>query len=175
MEIATFAGGCFWCQDAVFRMLSGVSSVESGYSGGETPTPTYEEVLGGTTGHLEAIQIKYDSTQVSYNELLEVFWISHDPAQEGGQGPDIGPQYEAAIFYHDEKQKKLAQKSKEELQENVYDKPIATKILPYKNFYTAEGYHQDYYNKNKSAPYCQAVINPKIEKVKKLFSDKLKN
>lgn len=172
---ATFAGGCFWCQDAVFRMLKGVHSVHSGYSGGDTEDPTYKQVSTGTTGHFEAIQIEYDPKEISYKDLLEVFWISHDPTQEGGQGSDIGPQYEAAILYHNQYQQELAENSKKALEDNkVYNKPIATKILPYKNFYAAEGYHQDYYNKNQKAPYCQLVINPKVEKVKKLFKGKLK-
>lgn len=175
LEKATFAGGCFWCQDAVFRMLKGVKSVTSGYSGGDIENPTYEQVSTGTTGYLEAIQIEYDSAEVSYSDLLEIFWTSHNPTQAGGQGNDMGPQYEAAILYHDDKQKELAEDSKKALEtEKVYDKAIATKILEYKNFYPAEGYHQDYYNKNTSAPYCQIVINPKVEKVKKLFADKLK-
>jgi len=175
MKKATFAGGCFWCQDAVFRMLKGVSAVVSGYSGGETENPTYEEVLTGTTGHREAVQIEYDSKEVAYTDLLEIFWVSHDPTQVDGQGNDIGPQYEAVVFYHDEEQKRLAEESKLKLQDSgIYDKPIATKILPFKNFYPAENHHQDYYSNNKKAAYCQIVINPKIEKVKELFHDRLK-
>lgn len=176
MKKATFAGGCFWCQDAVFRMLDGVISATSGYSGGDVENPTYEQVSTGTTGHLEAVQIEYDPDKISYNDLLRIFWTSHDPTQIGGQGNDIGPQYEAAVFYHNEDQKELAEKSKKTLEkESIYNKPIATKILPYKNFYPAEDYHQEYYKKNQDAPYCQVVINPKIEKVKNLFSEKLKN
>ncbi|MEX0877710.1 MAG: peptide-methionine (S)-S-oxide reductase MsrA [Candidatus Spechtbacterales bacterium] len=173
---ATFAGGCFWCQDAVFRMLKGVESVTSGYSGGDIENPTYEQVTRGDTGHLEAIQIEYNPDEVSYNDLLEIFWTSHNPTQAGGQGSDMGPQYEAVILYHNDEQKDLAESSKKNLEdESVYDKPIVTKVLPFKNFYPAEGYHQDYYNKNTSAPYCSIVINPKIEKIKELFSEKLKN
>ena len=176
MEKATFAGGCFWCQDAVFGMLEGVTSVTSGYSGGDIENPTYEQVSSGTSGHLEAIQIEFNPDEITYNDLLEVFWISHDPTQQGGQGGDIGPQYEAAVLYHNDKQKKLAESSKKALgEEKIYNKPIATKIVPFENFYSAEDYHQDYYNKNTEANYCQIVINPKIEKVRKLFSDKLKH
>lgn len=176
MKKATFAGGCFWCQDAVFRMLDGVNSVVSGYSGGGVENPTYEQVSTGTTGHFEAIQIEYDPDKISYEDLLEIFWVSHDPTQVGGQGSDIGPQYEAAVFYHDEEQKELAEKSKKFLDsEGIYKKSITTKIVPYKNFYPAEDYHQEYYKKNQDAPYCQVVINPKLEKVNKLFSDKIKN
>lgn len=174
-EKATFAGGCFWCSEAVFKMLKGVKSVTSGYSGGDIKNPTYEQVSSGTTGHLEAIQIEYNPKIISYNELLEVFWTSHDPTQAGGQGHDIGPQYEAAILYHNDEQKMLAEKSKKILDvEGLYEKPIVTKILPYHNFYPAEEYHQDYYNKNTDAPYCNIVISPKIEKVKRLFSERLK-
>ncbi|MEX2144852.1 MAG: peptide-methionine (S)-S-oxide reductase MsrA [Candidatus Spechtbacterales bacterium] len=175
MEKATFGGGCFWCQDAVFRMLKGVESVMSGYSGGNVENPTYEQVSGGGTGHVEAIQIEYDPEQVSYNDLLEVFWTSHDPTQENGQGSDVGSQYRAVIFYQNEKQKELAENSKKALEEEkIYNKPIATKILPFSNFYPAEDYHQDYYQKNPEAPYCQAVINPKVKKIKRLFHEKLK-
>lgn len=174
-EKATFAGGCFWCADAVFRMIKGVDSVVSGYTGGEKENPNYEQVSSGNTGHVEAIQIEYDPSVVSYEDLLEVFWTSHNPTQIGGQGADMGSQYEAAIFYHNDDQKKLAEKSKKALEdEKVYDKPIATKILPFKNFFTAEDYHQNYYTIHKDAPYCQIVIDPKVEKVKKLFHDKLK-
>ncbi|MDX1608455.1 MAG: peptide-methionine (S)-S-oxide reductase MsrA [Candidatus Spechtbacterales bacterium] len=175
LQKATFAGGCFWCSEAVFRMLKGVESVTSGYAGGNIEDPTYEQVSAGNTGHKEAIQIEYDPDKISYNDLLEVFWTSHNPIQKGGQGNDIGPQYEAAIFYHTDRQKELAKHSKEVLQKKAYDEPIATGILPYKNFYPAEDYHQKYYKKNPNAGYCQIVINPKVEKVKKLFADKLKD
>ena len=176
LEKATFAGGCFWCQEAGFRMLNGVKSVRAGYSGGDVKNPRYNEVSSGKTGHMEAVQIEYDPKKISYNDLLEVFWASHNPTQRGGQGPDIGSQYTAAIFYHTEEQKELAINSKKALErENVYEGPIATKILPYKNFYPAEDEHQNYYNKNPEAQYCQVVINPKIDKIKKLFREKLKN
>ncbi|MEX0672542.1 MAG: peptide-methionine (S)-S-oxide reductase MsrA [Candidatus Paceibacterota bacterium] len=175
MEKATFAGGCFWCQDAVFRMLKGVHLVRSGYSGGDTKDPSYETVSEGVTWHREAVQIEYDPDEISFEDLLEVFWTSHDPTQVGGQGSDIGPQYEAAIFYHTEEQRSAAEQSKQALEgSTVYDAPIATEILPYKNFYPAEEYHQGYYQNNSDAPYCQLVINPKVEKVRELFSKKLK-
>lgn len=172
LEKATFAGGCFWCQDAVFRILKGVKSVSAGYSGGEISKPTYEQVSSGRTGHREAIQIEYDPKEVSYEDLLEVFWTSHNPTQKGGQGPDVGPQYEAAILYHDDKQKELALASKRALEKEIGE-PVATEILPFRNFYPAEDYHQDYYNKNPEAPYCRVIINPKIEKVRKVFKDKI--
>ncbi|MBI2013288.1 MAG: peptide-methionine (S)-S-oxide reductase MsrA [Candidatus Colwellbacteria bacterium] len=172
---ATFAGGCFWCSDAVFRMLKGVKSVVAGYSGGEAESPTYEEVSGGVTGHHEAIQIEYDPDKVSYKELLDIFWASHNPTQSGGQGNDIGSQYEAAILYHNEEQKRLAENSKKALGESgKYKEKIVTEILPYKNFYKAEDYHQNYYSKNPSAPYCKVVIDPKVAKIKAEFGDKLK-
>ena len=173
-EKATFAGGCFWCQDAVFRMLKGVKSVVAGYSGGDLEQPTYSQVSSGRTGHMEAVQIEYDPSQVSYNDLLSVFWASHNPTQQGGQGADLGSQYEAAILYHTDEQKKLAEKSKKVLQDQkIYDRPIVTKILPFKNFWPAEDYHQNYYIKNPNVSYCKIVINPKVEKVKKMFGEKL--
>ena len=176
LEKATFAGGCFWCADAVFRQLRGVKSVVSGYAGGSVEAPSYEQVSTGRTGHMEAIQIEYDPKEVSYNDLLEVFWASHNPTQRGGQGADMGSQYEAAIFYHTEEQKELAENSKKEIeQQKVYQEPIVTKILPFANFYPAEEYHQNYYNKNPEARYCQVVINPKVDKIKKLFAEKLKD
>ncbi|TSC74877.1 MAG: peptide-methionine (S)-S-oxide reductase [Parcubacteria group bacterium Gr01-1014_30] len=166
----------------------------SGYSGGDKENPTYEQVSTGRTGHMEAVQIEYDPSQVNYKDLLEVFWTSHNPIQKGGQGADTGSQYEAAILYHNDEQKVLAEESKASLRvgearreknakrsankaledQKIYDKPIATKIMPFKNFYPAEDYHQDYYGKNPEARYCQIVINPKVEKIRKLFHDKLK-
>jgi len=172
LEKATFAGGCFWCQDAVFRMLKGVKSVRTGYSGRDIEGPTYGQVSSGKTGHMEAVQIEYDPKEISYKDLLEVFWASHNPTQKGGQGVDIGSQYEAAILYHTEEQKELALAGKKALEDaKVYDVPIATTILPYKNFYPVEEYHQNYYSKNPEAQYCKIVINPKVDKVKKLFKN----
>lgn len=172
LEKATFAGGCFWCTEAVFNRIQGVKTVTSGYTGGDMDKPSYEDVSSGSTGHVEAVQIEFDPAKVSYEELLEVFWSTHDPSQAGGQGADVGPQYQAVIFYHDNKQKKLAEESKEKMEKSG---PVATLILPYKNFYPAEEYHQKYFEKNPHEPYCQIVIRPKIEKVEKLYGEKLKD
>ena len=174
LERATFAGGCFWCADAVFRMLKGVKSVTAGYAGGEKDNPTYEEVSSGKTGHVEAVQIEFDPTEISYPELLEVFWHTHDPTEANRQGPDSGPQYQAAIFYHNNWQRKLAEESKTRISGEL-NQPIMTQILPFKNFFPAEEHHQDYFAKNPHAPYCQIVVKPKVEKVGKLFHEKLNN
>lgn len=171
-EIATFAGGCFWCTEAVFKMIKGVEKVTAGYAGGERENPTYEDVSAGKTGHVEAVQLEFDPTQISYPELLEIFWHTHDPSQRESQGPDVGPQYQAAIFYHDEAQKKAAEKSRKKM---VEAGPVETLILPYKNFYPAEEHHQDYFAKNPHAPYCRIVIQPKVKKVAEKFHDQLKN
>jgi len=173
-ETVTFAGGCFWCADAVFRMLKGVKSVTTGYAGGEKENPSYEEVSSGQTGHVEAVQIEYDRKEVSYEELLEVFWHTHNPTEANRQGPDAGPQYQAAIFYHDEEQRTLAEESKNKIAGEL-NQPIMTQILPFKNFFPAEEHHQDYFAKNPHAPYCQIVIKPKVEKVEKLFHEKIRN
>lgn len=165
LEKATFAAGCFWCVEAVFQRLKGVKSVIPGYTGGTSPNPTYEEVCSGTTGHAEAAQITFDSKQISYEKLLDVFWKAHDPTQLNRQGPDTGEQYRSAIFYHDEKQKKIAEKSRAEEKKN-FDKPIITEIRPLKKFYEAEEYHQNFYNRNKFNPYCMLVIRPKLKKLK---------
>lgn len=159
LEKATLAAGCFWCAEAIFKRLKGVKKVVSGYAGGET-------------GRVEAIRIEFDPTEVSYRELLDVFWSSHDPTQTGGQGADIGPQYQAVIFYHSEEQNKLAQQSKKRLEESG---PVATQIFPYKNFFKAEEHHQNYFEKNPHAPYCQVVIKPKLEKIEKLYYEKFKD
>lgn len=175
LEKATFALGCFWCGEAIFEELDGVTSVVSGYAGGEMENPTYEKVLGGKTGHAEAIQIIFDLEKISYSDLLEVFWATHDPTQLNRQGPDVGHQYRSVIFYHNEEQKKLAEDSKRRLEESSeFKKPIVTEILPLEKFYPAEDYHQDFYSHNPDAPYCQIVINPKLEKFRKKFKEKLK-
>lgn len=172
LKKATFAGGCFWCTDAVFRMLKGVKSVTSGYAGGEKENPSYEEVSSGQTGHVEAVQIEFDPNEISYPELLEVFWQTHNPTEVNRQGPDVGSQYQAAIFYHDEDQKQLAEESQQKLA-GEFKQPIATQILPFRNFFKAEEHHQNYFEKNPHAPYCQIVIKPKVEKMEKLFGEKL--
>ena len=164
LEKATFGAGCFWCVEAVFERQEGVVSVVSGYAGGKRPNPTYEQVCSGATGHAEVAQITFDPSKISYERLLEVFWQAHDPTTLNRQGNDIGDQYRSVIFYHDETQKALAEKSKKAAQKNFSD-PIVTEISPLTQFYPAENYHQDYYRNNASAPYCRFVIKPKLEKL----------
>jgi peptide-methionine (S)-S-oxide reductase len=174
-ETATFGGGCFWCTEAIFKSLKGVETVESGYSGGKVKNPTYREVCKGETGHAEVIQITFDPAVISFQELLEVFWKTHDPTTLNRQGADVGTQYRSVVFYHSPEQKETAEKYKAELnKENVFDKPVVTEITPFDQFYKAENYHQDYYNLNGTEPYCKFVIQPKIEKFEKIFKDKMK-
>ena len=175
MEVATFAGGCFWCTEAVFLELNGVKSVTSGYIGGKTINPTYKEICNGDTGHAEAIQITFDSSKISFGELLEIFFATHDPTTLNRQGNDSGTQYRSEIFYHNETQKKISEDYIALLmKENTFGKPIVTVISEATKFYEAENYHQNYYNQNKSQGYCSYVITPKVDKVRKLFKDKLK-
>jgi peptide-methionine (S)-S-oxide reductase len=175
-ETAVFGGGCFWCTEAVFKMLRGVNSVASGYSGGKTENPTYEEVSSGNTGHVECTKIEFDSSKISYKDLLTVFFASHDPTTVNRQGDDVGTQYRSAIFYSNEEQKKIAETFISELNNsNKEGKTIVTEILPLEKFYVAENYHQDYYARNSEAPYCEVVINPKLEKIQKSFAELLKN
>ena len=175
LETATFANGCFWCTEAVFQKLKGVEKVTSGYTGGHVKNPTYEQVCNKNTGHAEALQIEYDPKQISFDELLEVFWKTHDPTTLNRQGNDVGPQYRSAIFYHNEEQKEKAEKYKKALDETaVFDAPIVTTIEPFTVFYPAENYHNNYYNTHPSQPYCYYVIKPKMDKLKKVFADKLK-
>ena len=174
-DTATFAAGCFWCVEAVFQNLDGVLSVMSGYLGGQVKNPSYREVCNGTTGHAEACNIVYDPAKISYEELLEVFWKTHNPTTMNRQGNDEGTQYRSAIFYHNETQKQLAEKYKKELDASgAFDATIVTEISPYTNFYKAEDYHQNYFNQNGDQPYCRFVIQPKVDKFKKVFKDKLK-
>jgi peptide-methionine (S)-S-oxide reductase len=174
MAKATFGGGCFWCTEAVFQRLKGVQSVVSGYTGGTVKNPTYYQVCSGTTGHAEAIQITYDPRTTSYEELLEVFWKTHDPTTLNQQGNDYGTQYRSAIFYHDDEQQALAEHYKQKLDASgLFPAPIVTEIVPFTEFYPAETYHQNYYNENAGQPYCRAVIGPKLDKLRELFSDKL--
>ncbi len=174
-EIVTLAGGCFWCLEAVFQILKGVEKVVSGYTGGTVVNPTYEQVCSGKTGHVEAIQITFDSNIISYEKLLEVFWKLHDPTSINKQGYDVGTEYRSAIFYHDETQKKIIEVSKSNLEKSgYYQNKIVTEIVPLSNFYPAESYNQDYYNKNTYQPYCQIIIDPKIQKLYKEFKDELK-
>ena len=173
MESVTLAGGCFWCTEAIFKMLRGVAKVTPGYSGGDTPNPSYEQVCDETTGHAEAIQVEFDPKVITYPELLYVFFRLHDPTTLNKQGNDAGHSYRSAIFYQDKTQKDEAEKARDEAQVKYKDK-IVTEIVPFKNFYEAENYHKDYYTKNQDAPYCQIIIDPKIEKLKKEFSQFLK-
>lgn len=174
-EIATFGNGCFWCTEAIFAKLNGVQSVVVGYTGGSTENPTYEEVCNGETGHAEVTQITYNPDIISFSDLLEVFWQTHDPTTLNRQGNDVGTQYRSAIFYHNDNQKSIAEEYISKLTEaGIFDNPIVTEITELEAFYPAENYHQDYYENNKSQPYCSFVITPKIEKFKKVFMDKLK-
>lgn len=175
-DTATFGTGCFWCTEAIFQELDGVLKVTSGYSGGHTRNPTYEQVCEKNTGHAEVVEIVFDPAKISFDELLEVFWQTHDPTSLNKQGNDVGPQYRSVIFYHNETQHKKAEHYKTELEKSgAFSKPIVTAVEPFKNFYSAEKYHQDYYSNNGSAPYCYYVIRPKLEKFEKVFKNKLRN
>lgn len=165
-ELATFGGGCFWCTEAIFQRLPGVKSVASGYAGGKTENPSYEEVCSGRTGHAEVIQIEFDPAQLSFASLLDVFWHAHDPTTLNRQGADVGTQYRSIILYASEEQKKTAEKAKQTAS-SQFSNPIVTEIVPLKKFYKAERYHQNYFNNNPSAPYCSFVIRPKLDKVLK--------
>ncbi|WP_394345022.1 peptide-methionine (S)-S-oxide reductase MsrA [Echinicola soli] len=174
-DTATFAAGCFWCVEAQFLQLEGVSKVISGYTGGHMANPTYKAVGTGKTGHAEAISIVYDPEVITYDELLEAFFVAHDPTQLNRQGNDVGTQYRSAIFYHSAAQKEKAEYYINKLdKENIYPKKIVTELAPMKKFYVAEDYHQNYYNLNKEQGYCRYVITPKLEKFQKIFKDKLK-
>lgn len=175
MDTITFGAGCFWCVEAIFSSIKGVESVVSGYSGGEIKNPSYKEVCTGRTGHAEVCQLTYNPEVISFKELLEVFWQTHDPTTLNRQGGDVGTQYRSAVFYHNEKQKEQAEEVKKTLNdEKVFANPIVTEITAFSNFYPAEDYHQDYFELNGEQPYCSAVIRPKVEKFKKVFKDKLK-
>jgi peptide-methionine (S)-S-oxide reductase len=173
-DTAVFGSGCFWCTEAIFEELKGVQSVDAGYSGGTVANPTYQEVCSGNTGHAEVARIIFDPTVISYSDLLEVFWTTHDPTTLNRQGADVGEQYRSVIFYMNDSQKVAAETSKKEVAPQIWDDPIVTSIEPLKNFYIAEDYHQEYYNNNKEQSYCRFVINPKLEKFRKKFKDKLK-
>jgi peptide-methionine (S)-S-oxide reductase len=175
MEVATFGSGCFWCSEAVFSELRGVAKVEPGYSGGKVANPTYEQVCTGTTGHAEVARVTFDPDSVSYRELLEVFFSTHDPTTLNRQGPDEGSQYRSAVFYHDDGQRKAAQEIIAELtREKAFRNPIVTEVVPFQAFYPAEDYHRDYYRRNSRQSYCQAVISPKLAKFRAHFRSKLK-
>lgn len=175
LEVATLGGGCFWCTEAIYQDLKGVERVESGYSGGHVDKPTYKQVTSATTGHAEVIQVVFDPTVITYGEVLEIFWSTHDPTTLNRQGNDVGPQYRSAVFFHSEDQKNEAEFYKKRLGESgAFNRPIITEITPFSNFYVAEDYHQNYFNDNGMQPYCQFVIRPKVEKFKKAFAEKLK-
>lgn len=173
---ATFGAGCFWCTEAQFQQLKGVASVESGYMGGSVDNPSYAQVCTGTTGHAEVTNVYYHPDQISYEELLAAFWTTHDPTQLNRQGNDVGTQYRSIIFYHNEAQKALAAAYKQKLNdEHAFNAPIVTEIAPASKFFVAENYHQNYYNQNENAPYCQFVVRPKLDKFRKVFAGKLKD
>ncbi|TAE50275.1 MAG: peptide-methionine (S)-S-oxide reductase [Bacteroidetes bacterium] len=175
LQLATFGTGCFWCTEAVFQRLRGVEKVVSGYSGGKVKNPTYKEVCSGYTGHAEVIQINYDPALITFDELLEVFWKTHDPTTLNRQGNDVGTQYRSVVFYHNEEQRELAETYKNELDASgIFASPIVTEISPYSVFYAAEADHQNFYNENTGYPYCVYVVQPKLDKFKKVFKDRLK-
>lgn len=175
LEVATLGGGCFWCVEAVFQDVEGVQSVLSGYSGGTKETADYKIVCSGTTNHAEVVQVTFDPKVISYADILEMFWSAHDPTTLNRQGNDVGPQYRSVIFYHNDEQKRIAEQSKKEVATLIWDKPIVTQIAPFEAFYTAEDYHQDYYNNvGDRNPYCTFVITPKVQKFRKIFKDRLK-
>ncbi len=175
MKTAVFGGGCFWCTEAIFQMLKGVNKVESGYAGGSRENPSYEQVSSGNTGHAEVIRVTYDPAVITYDDLLTVFFGSHDPTTPNRQGADVGEQYRSVIFYDTEEEKAVAEKIIKEVDESLKDGTrVVTQVLPLDKFFPAESYHQNYFKSNTSAPYCQVVIEPKIEKVKKRFAELVK-
>ena len=175
LEKATLGGGCFWCTEAVYLQLKGVTDVKPGYSGGHVKNPAYREVCNGTTGHAEVVQVTFDPEQVSFSEILEVFFKTHDPTTLNRQGNDVGTQYRSAVFYHSDEQKEITEKIIVQFEnEKVYDDPIVTEVTAFDTFYPAEDYHINYFARNKNQPYCQFVVAPKVEKFEKIFKDKLK-
>jgi peptide-methionine (S)-S-oxide reductase len=175
-EVATLANGCFWCSEAIFSRLRGVKSVLPGYSGGKVENPSYDQVGTGRTGHAEAAQIEFDPAAISFEKLLDVFWHTHDPTTLNRQGNDVGTQYRSAIFYHDEKQKEAAEKSKMALEKSgIYKDPVVTEITPFRKFYVAEDYHKKYYEQHQDAPYCRFVIDPKIHKLLSQYGKDIKS
>lgn len=175
LQVATLAGGCFWCIEAIFDEIKGVEKVESGYSGGTTVNPTYEEVSSGKTGHAETVQITFNSDTISFKELLEIFFTMHDPTTLNRQGPDVGTQYRSAIFYHDKEQKAIAEQViREVTSTEIWDNPIVTKVEPFTAFYNAEAYHEQYFKRHQEQPYCRIIIAPKIAKLRQHYFEKLK-
>ena len=176
LETATLAAGCFWCVEAVFDDLRGVEDVVSGYSGGHADNPNYQQVCSGTTGHAEVIQVRFDPSEVSFREILQVFFTVHDPTTMNRQGNDVGTQYRSAIFYHSDEQKRVAEEVIREIADaGIYDDPIVTEIVPFDKFWPAENYHQEYFSNNPNQPYCTAVVAPKVAKFRKNFVDRLKS
>ncbi len=176
LEIATLGAGCFWCVEAIFQGVKGVHQVVSGYAGGTVENPTYRQVCSGTTGHAEVAQITFEPEVISFEDLLYIFWRTHDPTTLNRQGGDVGTQYRSAIFYHNEEQKTIAEKSKQETEASgLWPNPIVTEIVPFRKFYKAEVYHQNYYRLNPNQPYCTFVIDPKLRKFKKEFREQLKD
>jgi peptide-methionine (S)-S-oxide reductase len=173
-EVATLGGGCFWCTEAVYSDLKGVEKVESGYSGGDVPNPSYEDVCTGDTGHAEVVQLTFDPRVISYQDILEIFFSIHDPTTLNRQGADSGTQYRSVVLYHNQDQKKVAEEVIEESRKN-FSQPIVTQLVPFKAFYKAEDYHQEYFMNNPNQPYCRAVVGPKVAKFRKHYPDKLKN
>ncbi|WP_423127439.1 peptide-methionine (S)-S-oxide reductase MsrA [Gaoshiqia sp. Z1-71] len=175
MDRITLGGGCFWCTETIFNELNGVVSVISGYSGGEVINPSYKEICTGRTGHAEVVEVEFDPSVISFTELLEVFFATHDPTTLNRQGADVGTQYRSAIFYRNQNQKEIAESIIDRLnRENIFGKPVVTELSPWKNFFRAEDYHQNYFSNNTGQPYCQFVIIPKVEKFRKIFRDKIK-
>ena len=175
IEIATLGGGCFWCLEPVFSELKGVERVEPGYAGGRRPNPTYEQVCTGTTGHAEVVQVTFDPAQLSFRDLLDVFFTIHDPTTPNRQGADVGTQYRSIVLYHSPEQRRIAEERIAELDaEGVWDAPIVTEVVPLETFYPAEAYHREYYRRNPAQPYCQVVIAPKVAKFRKTYVEKLK-
>lgn len=173
-EVATLGGGCFWCLEPLYEELIGVSQVVSGYAGGHVANPTYEQICAKTTGHAEVIQVTFDPSVVSFREILEVFFTSHDPTTPNRQGNDVGPQYRSVILYHDEEQKRVGEEMIRDYAPQIWDKPIVTELVPLDTFYVAESYHQNYYRDNGFQPYCLFVIRPKVNKFRKQWQAKLK-
>jgi len=174
LEVATLAGGCFWCLEAVYTLLKGVIKSVSGYSGGAIPDPSYREVCSGTTGHAEVVQVTFDPQQISYQDLLEIFLTIHDPTTLNRQGNDVGTQYRSAIFYHNSEQKAIAEQVIKEVEaESIWERPIVTEVVPFTAFYPAEEYHQDYFKRNPAQPYCQVIIAPKVAKFRQKYTSRL--
>ena len=175
MEVATLGGGCFWCTEAVFSQLKGVQKVEPGYSGGEVANPTYEQVSTGTTGHAEAVQVTFDPDVISFKDILQIFFSTHDPTTLNRQGPDVGTQYRSVIFYHDDQQRAIAEQVMNEIsEERIFDASLVTRVEPFKAFYEAEDYHKDYFKRHRGQAYCTLVIAPKIAKLRELYLSRLK-